>query len=60
MDENCQVGVFIADEKNGFRLLFDFRLYLPESWVSDHSRCNEEDIPLESQELKLKLSWHMI
>ena len=52
--ENCQVGVFMAYVKNGFRLLLDFRLYLPESWASDCSRCNDAGIPLESQKFKTK------
>ena len=52
--ENCQVGVFMAYVKNGFRLLLDFRLYLPESWASDHGRCDDADIPLESQCFKTK------
>ena len=52
--ENCQVGVFMAYVKNGFRLLLDFRLYLPESWVSDNARCDDAGIPLESQVFKTK------
>lgn len=52
--ENCQVGVFMAYVKNGFRLLLDFRLYLPERWTSDRIRCNEAEIPLESQSFKTK------
>ena len=52
--ENCQVGVFMAYVKNGFRLLLDFRLYLPESWTSDPTRCNDAGIPFESQCFKTK------
>jgi len=57
--ENCQVGVFMAYVKNGFRLLLDFRLYLHESWASDRGRCDAAGIPPEFQCFKLKLSWHM-
>jgi len=39
----------MAYVKNGFRLLLDFRLYLPESWVSDRVRCDDAEILLESQ-----------
>ncbi len=52
--ENCQVGVFMAYVKNGFRLLLDFRLYLPKSWTSDRIRCNEAGIPTESRTFKTK------
>ncbi len=52
--ENCQVGVFMAYVKNGFRLLLDFRLYLPKSWTSDRIRCIEAGIPTESRTFKTK------
>lgn len=44
----------MAYVKNGFRLLLDFRLYLPESWTSDRNRCNNAGIPLEYQCFKTK------
>lgn len=52
--ENCQVGVFMAYVKNGFRLLLAFRLYLPESWTEDRSRCDSAGIPPEFQRFKTK------
>jgi len=52
--ENSQVGVFMAYVKNGFRLLLDFRLYLPESWASDRDRCDAARIPPEFQRFKTK------
>lgn len=52
--DNCQVGVFMAYVKNGFRLLLDFQLYLPENWTSDPIRCNAAGIPSESQCFKSK------
>lgn len=52
--ENCQVGVFMAYVKNGFRLLLDFRLYLPKSWAKDHNRCDDAGIPPEFQCFKTK------
>lgn len=52
--ENCQVGVFMAYVKNGFRLLLDFRLYLPENWTEDRSRCDSADIPPELQRFRTK------
>lgn len=52
--ENCQVAVFMAYVKNGFRLLLDYRLYLPESWTSDRNRCDAAGIPPEFQCFKTK------
>jgi len=52
--ENSQVGVFMAYVKNGFRLLLDFRLYLPDSWTKDPSRCDAAGIPPEYQCFKTK------
>ena len=36
--ENCQVGVFACLGRGRFAALVDFRLYLPEDWVSDEAR----------------------
>jgi SRSO17 transposase len=44
----------MAYVKNGFRLLLDFRLYLPENWTEDRSRCDSAAIPLEFQRFRTK------
>ena len=60
--ENCQVGVFMAYVKNGRRLLLDYRLYLPECWISDSKRCDSAKIPLENRtfQTKAELSYELI
>ena len=53
--ENSQVGVFMAYVKNGYRLLLDFRLYLPKKWTEDRSRCDSAAITPEFQQFKTKV-----
>jgi SRSO17 transposase len=36
---NCQVGVFLAFVSPRGRLLVDKRLFLPQAWIADPSRC---------------------
>ena len=43
--ENCQIGVFLALSTSRGRALVDRALYLPESWCSDASRCQEAGVP---------------
>jgi len=43
--ENCQIGVFLALSTLRGRALVDRALYLPESWCSDASRCQEAGVP---------------
>jgi SRSO17 transposase len=43
--DNCQVGVYMALSQNGMSNLFDARLYLPKSWLSDAERCERAAIP---------------
>ena len=43
--ENCQVGVFASLGRGDEFALFDFQLYLPESWVKDPGRCAKAKIP---------------
>lgn len=52
--ENCQVGVFMAYVKSGFRILLDFRLYLPKSWTDDFFRCSAAEVPLRCRNFKPK------
>lgn len=43
--ENCQVGVFLALAGSRGRALIDRELYLPESWCTDRTRCDEAGVP---------------
>lgn len=52
--DNCQVGVFMAYVKAGHRLLLDYRLYLPETWIQNPARCDASGIPREHQIFKTK------
>ncbi len=45
--ENCQIGVFLAYASVWGHSLLDRRLYLPDSWVKDPTRCREAGIPPE-------------
>lgn len=47
--ENCQVGVFASLTREDEFALIDFRLYLPESWAQDETRCDKAKIPKEHQ-----------
>lgn len=48
--ENCQVGVFACLGRGRFAALVDFRLYLPEDWVSDEARCKRAKVPAHKRE----------
>jgi len=43
--DNCQVGVFAALCQGELAMLIDTRLFLPEAWVNDASRCEKASIP---------------
>lgn len=46
--ENCQIGVFLALSTSRGRALVDRALYLPESWCTDASRCEEAGVPADT------------
>jgi SRSO17 transposase len=50
----CQVGVFLAHVGPRGRALVDKRLYLPQNWTNDPSRCDAAGIPVEAQTYKSK------
>ena len=52
--ENCQVGVYAAYVKKGFRILLGFRLFLPKSWIYDPIRCEKAGIPLNERVFRRK------
>lgn len=43
--ENCQVGVFACLGQGERVALVDFKLFLPESWVTDAERCRKAKVP---------------
>ena len=43
--ENCQTVVFLAYVTARAHMLFDFRLYLPKQWCSDHGRRERAQVP---------------
>ncbi len=43
--ENCQIGVFLAYASRYGQALVDRRLYLPQSWTKDPTRCAGASIP---------------
>lgn len=52
---NSQVAVFGCLSNSKHASLVDCRLYLPESWTSDPTRCDEAGIPVEERVFKTKL-----
>jgi SRSO17 transposase len=53
--DNSQVGVFAALGRGGRVNLIDARLYLPEEWTQDSTRCHAAKIPLPQQTFKTKI-----
>jgi SRSO17 transposase len=51
---NSQVAVFGALSNGDFASMVDARLYLPEVWCEDATRCDEADIPEAEREFKMK------
>ncbi|MGH3262991.1 MAG: IS701 family transposase, partial [Trebonia sp.] len=48
--DNCQIGTFLAYvTPDHDRALIDRRLYLPQVWIDDRSRCDEAGIPAETE-----------
>ena len=47
--DNCQVGAFEAIAKGEIAALIDARLYLPQSWIDEPTRCDEAGIPKDQQ-----------
>jgi len=45
--ENCQVGVFGCLSRGSRSTLVGYRLFLPEAWAKDESRCAKAKIPQE-------------
>ena len=45
--DNCQVGIYMAYVTRKEQALVDMRLYLPEAWTKDRSRCHRAGIPKE-------------
>ncbi|NMG17857.1 IS701 family transposase [Aromatoleum bremense] len=43
--DNCQVAVSLSIATAGASLPIKYRLYLPESWTDDRSRCDAADVP---------------
>lgn len=42
---NCQIGVSLVVATHNTHVATDFRLYIPESWAADRSRCRRAHIP---------------
>jgi len=45
--ENCQVGIYMAYASRKEHALVTMRLYLPEEWTKDRSRCEAAGVPKE-------------
>jgi SRSO17 transposase len=61
VDENCQIGVFLAYASRYGQALIDRRPYLPESWTKDHARCEHAAIPVDVEFMtKRKMARAMI
>jgi len=52
--DNCQVGVYSSLVNGERATLVNQRLFLPESWTTDPSRCEEADIPESHRIFKTK------
>ena len=53
--DNCQVAVYAALCADKYCSLIDGRLYLPQEWTSDKSRCKAAGIPKTEIKYKTKL-----
>lgn len=59
--DNCQVGVYLAYANGQNTSLVDYRLYLPESWISDNERRTKCGVPREiTFQTKAELGLEMI
>jgi len=52
--ENCQVATFLAYTSSIEFALLDRRLYLPDVWIEDQSRCDKAGIPKQHQVKKTR------
>ena len=52
--ENCQAAIFLVYASRMEFALVDRRLYLPQEWIEDKSRCNKAGIPQEHQVMKTR------
>jgi SRSO17 transposase len=52
--ENCQVATFLAYASRVEFALVDRRLYLPDVWIEDQSRCDKAGIPKQHQVKKTR------
>jgi SRSO17 transposase len=43
--DNCQVGVYMAYASRKEHVIVNMRLYLPEEWAKDRSRCKAAGVP---------------
>ena len=53
--DNCQVAVYAALSADKYCSLIDGKLYLPEEWTSNNSRCKSVGIPKTEIKYKTKL-----
>jgi len=52
--ENCQVAIFLAYASSLEFALVDRRLYLPQEWIDNKTRCDKAGIPQEHQVMKTR------
>lgn len=52
--DNCQVGMFATLCRGDRATLIDTRLYLPEVWCSDDTRCQKAAIPESERTFRTK------
>jgi SRSO17 transposase len=52
--ENCQVGVFLTLVTESLQGFLDRRLYLPQDWCEDETRCEDARIPQAARSFKTK------
>jgi SRSO17 transposase len=52
--DNCQVGVYASLCNHTFATLIHEKLFLPESWTQDASRCGEAEVPNEERKYRTK------
>jgi len=58
---NCQIGVFLTYAGSMGHTPLDRRLYIPESWIDDSSRCTEAGIPEDTKfQTKSEMALEMI
>src|SRR5712691_1248023 len=60
--ENCQVAVFASLAQGPYSTLIDTRLYLPQKWIQDPTRCRAAGVPESERVFKSKadLAFEMV